>query len=232
MALVDGDGPCQAHGILCKGSQFFLFNLFLFFVVFVADVSPRLSFDVTFLAVVGDDVEGLFDRVEAADDADGAVHPAAVEVILDEDDLCARFQYQFLRGGEAAFGKVSHDFAVEGDRVTGKFRQFFVVDVVHIVTAGGEGDVHVGFRLLYLGAIAGVEQLKFGRADGIVADVVQHMDELAVCLPVYFLQFDGDKVYLAEYPGREEIRGRVESVQYLPFISFDDGFQLEHIAHQ
>ena len=37
-------------------------------------------------------------RVEAADDADGAVHPAAVEVILDEDDLCARFQYQFLRG--------------------------------------------------------------------------------------------------------------------------------------
>ena len=232
LALVDGDGPCQAHGILCKGSQFFLFNLFLFFVVFVADVSPRLSFDVTFLAVVGDDVEGLFNRVEAADDADGAVHPAAVEVILDEDDLCARFQYQFLRGGEAAFGKVSHDFAVEGDRVTGKFRQFFVVDVVHIVTAGGEGDVHVGFRLLYLGAIAGVEQLKFGRADGIVADVVQHMDELAVCLPVYFLQFDGDKVYLAEYPGREEIRGRVESVQYLPFISFDDGFQLEHIAHQ
>ena len=32
--------------------------------------------------------------------------------------------------------------------------------------------------------------------------------------PVYFLQFDGDKVYLAEYPGREEIRGRVESVSY------------------
>ena len=71
--------------------------------------------------------------------------------------------------------------------------------------------------------MAGVEQLKFGRADGIVADVIQHMDELAVCLTVYFLQFDGDKVYLAEYPGREEIRGRVESVQYL-FLSFDDGF--------
>ena len=102
---MDGDGPCQAHGILCKGTQLFLFNLFLFFVVFVADVSPRLSFDVTFLAVVGDDVEGLFNRVEAADDADGAVHPAAVEVILDEDDLCARFQYQFLRGGELLSGK-------------------------------------------------------------------------------------------------------------------------------
>ena len=27
------------YGILCKGSQLFLFNLFLFFVVFVADVS-------------------------------------------------------------------------------------------------------------------------------------------------------------------------------------------------
>ena len=52
------------------------------------------------------------------------------------------------------------------------------------------------------------------RDSGIVADVVQHMDELAVCLPVYFLQFDGDKVYLAEYPGREDIRGRVESVSY------------------
>ena len=74
--------------------------------------------------------------------------------------------------------------------------------------------------------------MKFGRADGIVADVVQHMDEFAVRLPVYFLQFDGDKVYLTEYPGREEIRSRIEAVQYFPLISFHNGFQLEHIAYQ
>ena len=83
---------------------------------------PRLSFDVTFLAVVGDDVEGLFNRVEAADDADGAVHPAAVKS-LSEDDLCP-VSVPVPARWEAAFGKVSHDFAVEGDRVTGSSASF------------------------------------------------------------------------------------------------------------
>ena len=116
--------------------------------------------------------------------------------------------------------------------VSRKLGKFFVIDIIHIIAAGGEGDVHIGFGLFYLCTVAGIEQLQVGSAYCIAPYMVQHMDELAVCLPVYFLQFDGDKVYLAEYPGREEIRGRIETVQYVPFVPFHYGFQLEYIAHQ
>ena len=85
---------------------------------------------------------------------------------------------------------------------------------------------------LEVGAVAGVEQLQFGGADGVVADVVQHVDEDFVRLPVHRLQFDGDEVYLAEYPCREEVGSGVEAVQYLAFIPLYDGFQLENVAHK
>ena len=41
--------------------------------------------------------------------SDGTVYPPAVEIILDKDDLGTGFEYKFLRGRQAAFGKVSFD---------------------------------------------------------------------------------------------------------------------------
>ena len=94
LAFVDGDGPCQPYGELREGAEYFLFYLLFLLVVFVAAVIPLLRLHVALYPVVGDDLEGFVFFVEAADYAYGAVHPAMVEVILNEDDLCSRFQYQ------------------------------------------------------------------------------------------------------------------------------------------
>lgn len=87
---MDGDGPRQADGELGERAQFFFLNLLLLFVVGVADVAPCLAANVAGTTVVGGNVECLAVEVEAAHHADGAVHPPAFVVVLDEDDLCAR----------------------------------------------------------------------------------------------------------------------------------------------
>ena len=56
LAFVNGDGPCQADGVLDEYAQFLLLYLFLRFVISVADVAPLVLLHVVFTAVFGDDV--------------------------------------------------------------------------------------------------------------------------------------------------------------------------------
>ena len=116
--------------------------------------------------------------------------------------------------------------------LSGQFGKFLVVDIVHVVAAGGESDVHIGFGLFYLCAIAGVEQLQVGSPHRIVSYVVQYADKCFIGLAIDSLQFDGYKVYLVEDSCREKIGGGVETVQYFPFISFHHRFQLKDVTYQ
>ena len=77
-----------------------------------------------------------------------------------------------------------------------------------------------------------IEQLQVGSAHCIAPYMVQYVDKYLVGLAVDGLQFNGHEVYLSEYSCREEIRGRIETVQYVPLVPFHYGFQLEYIAHQ
>ena len=104
--------------------------------------------------------------------------------------------------------------------------------MVHIVAAGGESDIHIRFGLLYLCAIAGVEQLKVGSAHCIVSYVVQYADKCCIRLAIDFLQFDRYKIYLIENSCREKIGSGIEAIQYFPFVSFHHRLQLKDITHQ
>ena len=146
--------------------------------------------------------------------------------------LCAGLQLQLLRGGQAVFRKVAFYLPMEAYRFAGEFVQLLLVDGVHGVAAGGKGDIHILFRLLDGGAVAGVEQLEVGRPSCVGADMVEHAHKHGIGLPVHFGEFDGDQFDLAEHPGREEIGGGVEAVQDFPFIAFHHRFQLEDIAHK
>ena len=117
-------------------------------------------------------------------------------------------------------------------RVSRQFGEFLIVDIVHVVAAGGEGDVHIGFRLLYLCAVTGVEQLQVGSAHRIVSYVVQYADKNFVGLAIDGLQFNGDEVYLVEDPCGEKIGGGIETVQYFPFVSLHYRFQLKDVTYQ
>ena len=71
-----------------------------------------------------------------------------------------------------------------------------------------------------------------GGAGGIVADVVQHADELRVALAVHLLQLDRHQFYLAEYTGREEVGRGVEAVQDVALVGLHHRLQLEDVAHE
>ena len=232
LAFVYRNGPCQSDGKLAESAQLLFFYLFLLLVVAIADVAPHLLLDVAFRTVVRYDVQRTFQRIKAAHHTDCSVHPAAVVVVFDEDDLCSGLQYQFLRSRQTAFRKFACYLSIEGHRFTGQFGQLTVVDVVHVVAACGQGNVHVGFRLDNRRTVSGVQQLQVSSSGRIASYVVQYPDKLRVILPVYLLQFDGHQFYLAEYPCRKEIRSRVEAVQYFPLIPLDDRLQLKDIAHQ
>ncbi|MPM69767.1 hypothetical protein SDC9_116715 [bioreactor metagenome] len=81
-----GDGPSQTDRVLYEYSQFFFFNLFLFFVVPVTYVSPRVFLHIALLTVIRYNVNGSF-FVDAAHYTDGAVDPALFVIVFNEDDL-------------------------------------------------------------------------------------------------------------------------------------------------
>ena len=89
---MDGDGPCQSDGELCVGAQQFFFDLLFLLVEGVAHVLPHFALYVVLDAFLGDDAYHAFFLVDVVDDAQCAVHPSLVFVVLDEDDLCAWLQ--------------------------------------------------------------------------------------------------------------------------------------------
>ena len=232
LALMDGYGPSQADGILREGAQHFFFYFPLLFVVAVADVSPRLGPHVTFVAVVGDDVQHVVRQAEAAHHAYGSVDPAALGVVLHEDDLRPRLQFQVACRGKAALGKVALHPSGESDRVARQCLQLALVDVVYGVAPRGQGDVHVRLAVFDTGIAAGVQHAQVVVAQGSVADVVEHADEGRVALAVDLLEFDGHQVDLVEHPCRKEERGGVEAVQYLAFVGLQHRFQLVDVSHE
>ena len=83
-----------------------------------------------------------------------------------------------------------------------------------------------------MASVSGVQQLQVGCSGGVGTDMVENADKDRISLPVYFLEFDGYQIDLAEYSCREEVWSRVGTVQNLPLVILHDRFQLENIAYQ
>ena len=144
LALVDGDGPCQPDGELDIDADFLLFNLLFLLVEGIAHVSPTVALHLVFISILGDNPDDAFFLVDGFHDAQRAVHPAAVHVVLDEDDVGSRLDVKLLGRGEAALGKVVLNDTLEHCRLTGQRFQLALVDEVYGIAAGAEGDFELG----------------------------------------------------------------------------------------
>ena len=117
LALVDGDGPGQAQGVLGEGAQF----LFLYLpgggVGGVADVAPGVALHEDGLVVAGA-ADGDAVVVHLLDHAYLAVEVAAggLGVVLEEHDLGPRLQFQRGFGGVAFLGVFALDLGPEARR--------------------------------------------------------------------------------------------------------------------
>ena len=91
-------------------------------------------------AFLGDDADQTVFLVDVVDDAEGAVDPALVFVVLNEDDLCARLELEFDGGGERGLWEVAFDDTEEGGGVALEGCELLFVGIVYDVAARGEGD--------------------------------------------------------------------------------------------
>ena len=113
-------------------------------------------------------------------------------------------------GGQRRLGELALD-AADGDIFLSlQFRQLLFIDKIHLVAAGGEGDVHIFVSRLELGKITGVQYVQIPTLGGIVPYLVQDRDEGLVLLPIDLAQFDRHEVYLLEDAGGEEKGAGVE----------------------
>ena len=140
LALVDGDGPSQPDRELDIDADFLFFNLLFLFVEGIAHVSPAVAFHLVFVSILGDNPDDAFFLVDGFHDAQRAVHPTAVHVVLDKDDVGSGLDVKLLGRGEAALGKVVLDDALEHSWLTGQRFQLAFVDEVDGIAAGAEGD--------------------------------------------------------------------------------------------
>ena len=226
-----GNGPCQSDRILGKCTQLFFFNLFLFLVVTVADVTPAFSSHIKFLALFCNDIENTVVR-NAGYCSDCSVDPSLFLVVFDEDNLCTRLYFQFHQSRKTVFGKLSMNFSFQNCRFTRKSGKFLFVDIVYRVASCSQSDVQVVFLLFQRHIIARVQKLQVGSSGYIGTDVVEYVDKYFVRLPVYFCQFDRHQFHFLEDTSRKEVRIRVEAVDDFPFIIFYDRLQLIYIAYQ
>ena len=99
LALMDGDSPRQPQRELDKDAQL-LFNDFLFFLIeSIPHVLPDLTHHIVFMAVLVNNTDNAFFLVDTCHHANGTVYPAFLLVVLDEDNLGTRLDFQLHRSG-------------------------------------------------------------------------------------------------------------------------------------
>lgn len=155
-----------------------------------------------------------------------------LDIILDKDNLCSGLQVQFYRGRQTAFRKLALDIAPEECWLSWQELELVLVDEIHGVTAGGEGDGKLGITLVELGTHPLVEQLKVLTLRLTGSDMVEDADEDRVALAINFLEFDADELELLEDLGIEEEAAAIERIQQFAVLLLHHRFQLIDVAHQ
>ena len=184
-----GDGPCQAHRKLNVAADFLFLDFLFLFVELIPHVAPPFALHIVSVSVFGDYIEHATFLVDAFDYSQGAVYPATVFVVFDEDDLCTWLDFHFHGGGKAVFWKFALHLAFEYSGFTGQLLEVAVVDIINGVSACGERDGHL-LALAGCGADTAVEHFQLLLADVACPDVVEYADELGVVLPIHLAQFD------------------------------------------
>ena len=179
-----------------------------------------------------DDVDDAFLLVDSLDNAQCAVDPATVEIVLDEDDLCAGLDVELHGCGQAVLRELVFYFAEEERRLTSQLREMLLVDIVDSVAARRQRDGQFRAAQVERGTHTAVELLQVGGCNIAGADMVENLDEGRIGLPVHLLQLDAHEPHLAEYMGIEEKGRGIEGLQKTAVLFFHHGLELVDVAHE
>ena len=134
-------------------------------------------------------------------------------VVLDEDNLCSRLQIEFDWGRQTVFGELALDVATEERWLARQELELVLIDVIHGVATGREGDGKFGITLVELGTHPLVEQLQVFHLCLTGADMVEDIDEYGVALAIHLFEFDAHELELLENLGIEEETTTIERIQ-------------------
>ena len=138
---MDGNRPGKSDRVLFVSAYFLLFNLLFHLVEMIAHVAPGGRFHHHVLPILRAHIYlGILLLIETDDGAQGSVHPLVLVIILDKDNLCSGLQIQFDRGRQTAFRKLALDIAPEECWLSWQKLELVLVDEIHGIAAGGEGD--------------------------------------------------------------------------------------------
>ena len=228
-----GNRPGKSDRVLLVSADFLFLNLLFHLVEMIAHVAPGGWFHHYILSILRAHIYlGILLIIEAYDGAQGAVHPLVLDIILDKDNLCSGLQVQFDRGRQTAFRKLALDIAPEECWLSWQELELVLVDEIHGIPAGGEGDGKLGITLVELGAYPLVEQLKVLSLCLTGSDMVEDADEDRVALAINLLEFDADELELLEDLGIEEEAAAIERIQQFAVLLLHHRFQLVDVAHQ
>ena len=120
LALMHGDRPGKADRQLLECTDYFLFDLFFFFVVLIFIVAPGSRLDQIFPPVLQQDID-ISILVDPRYHADRTIDPTPFIIIIDKDDLCLFLDGQVQLCRQRRFGEIAFDLA-SGDKLfTGQF---------------------------------------------------------------------------------------------------------------
>ena len=132
--------PCQTDRELGIHAYFLFFNLLLLLIERISDIAPYSLFYLKLPAVVGNDIEHLLGFINGFDDAQRAIYPTLVKVVLYEYYLRTNLQIELYGSGKTAFGEVSLYLSSKNRRVARQLGELLFIDIVYGVAACGKGD--------------------------------------------------------------------------------------------
>ena len=93
---------------------------------------------------------------------------------------------------------------------TRQFLQLPFIDKIHLIPPGGKRNIHIFVPRSKIREITSIQSIQLLFPGGIATNTVQNIDKYRICLPVHFLQFYRDQIYILEDTGRKEKRAGIE----------------------
>ncbi len=207
---MNGDGPCQPQGKLCKTAEHIFFQGLRCFIKGIADIIPFFSLHFYF-CVIALHKHGIFFQLCYHSDLSVEIPLTPVSnIIFDEHYLCTHFQVKRFIGRVSIFRKVIFYLGIILHGCCIQLLQLRYIYISCLFIVCGKYDVAIIFFSPDRRIVAGLENMQTIFIQFIIPHLVQYPDKFLFTLPVYFIKLDIKRLFFFYHLAIEKISTVVE----------------------